>query len=455
MRAAGSAFVMAAGLSFGFAFSSPLMAQGAPVHIVNIAESGILNRLVGDAHAAQFFRKCERFEQVVKELENIKTSPATFGMPGGASEQMQRDAAARARQLRAEGCPPRTAATGTGTATTLTGPRGTLYRPFIEVGVDLSANTVKLPDRSFLGTEVNGSFRPQLGLVTPDNGGDGTGVTGFVKIDTASFFNLPFGQNPPKTSFVRLGVDYLSFNVKQGFGSIDPGANTDLLIPGPLGGASGFSIGPNAVVTGGQYSLDYSQTGFYGDIGIESDYPDWAYPTHLTGYVRGGVYDIGVDERFSGVISAFNREFGYGTQVDATRYIYGVGIEGRSRIAGFSTPSEQDYWDLALRYAGEFGGFRVNGNGTDSLSFTGFPTSTAHLDASDSGTYYKLGVGFEVTAGPMKSHLMFGYENMPAVPVIVRDGNNPSQLTFGDSDAWSVKFGVNIGFGGVPGNYRF
>jgi len=81
--------------------------------------------------------------------------------------------------------------------------------------------------------------------------------------------------------------------------------------------------------------------------------------------------------------------------------------------------------------------------------------STAHLDASDSGTYYKLGVGFEVTAGPMKSHLMFGYENMPAVPVIVRDGNNPSQLTFGDSDAWSVKFGVSVGFGGVPGNYRF
>jgi hypothetical protein len=443
---------MAAGLSFSFVFSSPLMAQGDPR---NIAESGILNRLVGDAHAAQFFRKCERFERAVKELENIKTSPSTFGLPGGASEQMQRDAAARARQLRAEGCPPRTTMTGTGAATMLAGARGTLYQPSVEVGIDLSANTIKLPARSFLGTEVNGSFQPELGLVTPDDGGDGIGIRGFIKLDTTNVFNLPFGQKPPKTSFVRLGVDRLNFNVKQGLGGIDPGANTDLLIPGPLGGASGFSIGPNAVVTGGQYGLDYSQTGLYGDIGIESDYPDWAYPTHLTGYVRGGVYDIRVDERFSGVIAAFNREFGYGTHVDATRYIYGVGIEGRSRIARFSTPSEQDYWDLALRYAGEFGGFHVNGNGTDSLSFTGFPTSAAHLDASDSGTYYKLGVGLEVTAGPMKSHLMFGYENMPAVPVIVRDGNNPSQLTFGDSDAWSVKFGVSVGFGGVPGNYRF
>lgn len=435
--------IRAASLSF----CTFLYLAAPPLHAQTLFGWQDFERAFDRAHAAQAAGDCVAFDRHIGDLRELdeeisleerKTNAVWVNAPSfGRSADKRKQTI---RQLVAEGCPK---------PTTIAGPRGTLYQA-VKVDVDLNANKVTLPTRRFLGSEVVGSFQPQVGLFTPNDEGDGTGVSATVKIDMTNFFNLPFGQNPPKTSFMRFGINHSEFDVKQSIGSIDPGANTNLLIPGPLGGASGFSLGANPlnIVTGAQYGVDYSETGYVADLGIESFYP--MYRTHLEGYVRGFVSDVRFNETFSGMIPGFNRDFAYGTHVDATRYGVGVGVTGRTSIAQFSTPGVQDYWDVALRYAGEFGGFRVNGDGTDSLSFTGFQTSTAQLDASDSGYYYKLGAGLEVSAGPMKSYVMFGYENTPAVPVIVRDGNNPSQLTFDDGNVWSVKFGVNVGFGGGP-----
>jgi len=87
------------------------------------------------------------------------------------------------------------------------------------------------------------------------------------------------------------------------------------------------------------------------------------------------------------------------------------------------------------------------GSGTDSLAFTGFPTSATSPSASNTAAGYRFGV----TAG-IKTAYGFGlsiegaYMRETGLPVFDRDGNNPTRLVLSSGDAWTAMARGTLGF---------
>lgn len=92
----GSAGLIAA--SIGAAAFAPTLAAAQ-------GNSSVVNRLVGDAHFAQFNKQCEKFDIAVRQLDLIATEgPNSIGTPRRSIEETDL-ARRRAAELRAEGCP--------------------------------------------------------------------------------------------------------------------------------------------------------------------------------------------------------------------------------------------------------------------------------------------------------------------------------------------------------------
>jgi len=332
------------------------------------------------------------------------------------------------------------------------------------VALDLSAGgqMVKLPRRSFLGFEPLGAPAPTLGLVQPSRDASGPSGQFEVKINTGVLPSL------------RFSLGHSEGDIGQFFPVIDPGAGNRIVLPGPLGGASGVSAGgyPLNVVRDARYRAAYEENQFgltFSDLvgrGGTNDagwnYADMARMAPYVGILYSG---ISTTEQFAGSIPGLGRDFAYTTDVDVDRIGARVGVEGEIPVnnffdtgslshelrfgAGYRAQPPDNHWAVALRFAGDVSVFHLSASGQDHFTFTGVPSSTAPLDTTATKFGYALRGGVELrNPTGLVLGVMTGYESVPGYGVVERDGNNPSRYVFKNADVFKVTGSVRFTFGG-------
>jgi len=291
-----------------------------------------------------------------------------------------------------------------------------------------------MPKRSFLGSESGGV--PRVGLFSPDRDTSGASVSASVKFDMGGILSAPLKFGGSSSTWTRVGFYYARVESDQAIGTIDPGAANLLLVPGPKGGSSGFAVPPGFPAQGVQYSNNLSKTGGRVDFGQSTH-----FPISLTVDFWGslGYSHYSFDEHFSGTTAGFNFGYNSDANVDQFRVRFGLGLSKDFPLQSGLTFSLGGY--------GEVGPDFSRGSGTDSLSFTSFPTSATNPSASHTAAGYRLGV----TAG-IKTAYGFGlsvegaYMRETGLPVFDRDGNNPTRLELSSGDAWTVMGRARLGF---------
>lgn len=299
-----------------------------------------------------------------------------------------------------------------------------------------------LPKRSYLGSE-NGGIQ-NLGLYSPGREATGGAVSASLKFDISGYLTpkLNFmGQPIAGGSWTKIGIDYTHVTGSQSIGTIDAGAGNAILFPGPQGFGSGFFNGPpNNSLQGATYSNSLSKVSARLDLGQTLH-----YSSGLSFDAYGGLGYARTDfnERFSGVISG--RELSYISQADVDQLQLRLGA---SLTQNFSL---QNGTIVSLGGFGEFGPDFSRGSGLDRLSLTGFPDSSAEPSTSRTAYGYKLGVtaGVNTPIG-LKLSIGVNYLRDSAVPVFMRDGNNPTSLCLKGADAWEAYVRGSIPFGSLP-----
>lgn len=285
-------------------------------------------------------------------------------------------------------------------------------------GGSLSVGQLSLPQQQFLAFEAIGTLIQSFGIVNIEEDARATagsfdGSAHFADADI-------FGSNGIWTA---IGYVRTTANASASRTNIDPNGDT-LLIPGPLGGASGFSLvsaGGLNVVTQADYEVHYEWDSFYAKAGLPFDCGPWLFMPFF-----GAAYtDQEQTSSFSGNIPGFGRNFAYNTMVD---------VETISPLVGFD----------AVRH---FNGVSIHGGGLlsadfndaeayDRLSFTGVADSQAMISQDDTslGGRAWAGITFGTPQSPFKLSLDASYVYVDNIPVITRDGTNPSSLGFDSAD---------------------
>jgi hypothetical protein len=294
---------------------------------------------------------------------------------------------------------------------------------FTEISV--GAESIDFPHTSYLGSSIGGV--DHLGLVKVDDYMRGWSADWNTQIH--------FGNASP------LAGGFVEFGVTRGWaeehtfaGSFDPGPGARLAIPGPNGGTSGFSIAPGNAATNLQYSAGLRELGLR--LGYGKPFQVTAN-TQITPKLFATYTRSDFNESMAGSIPGVGRDFRYSTDIGIDRFSFGLGLAGETHI---DTPLADSGWDVALRYAGEFSGFKIAGSGHDSLDFTGFPTSTQALDKNETDWGFKLSTGIELKNRYGLTFAIEGaYERRPGSPEVVRDGVNPSMLQLNYGSIWTAK----------------
>ncbi|HKY86015.1 MAG TPA: hypothetical protein VJL90_04565 [Pseudorhodoplanes sp.] len=368
--------------------------------------------------------QCVRLNLRIRELERIANDPSV-------AEDVRRRAQYYAKDLREGGCP-----RFLGTMV----PHMVLPQDYdipastqtgrVEVQMSGGGQVIRLPRRFFLGTEVGGV--PNVFFFNPDREATGGSASGSVKVNLGpdSFFG------PINVHELRFGAFYAESKVDQSGITLDPGAGVTLLIPGPNGGASGFALGANPlnIVRDGTYSAELVKAGGRVDLGFGGLLANgWDF------YMAFGYKHISFDERFAGSIPGFARNFAYVSNVDVDQFNTRVGVATRFTLANAN--------GLKTTLGGMFeaGADFSSAGGSDRLSFTGFSDSIRPLDASKTqfGFSTGLNLNFQTATG-----LNFGvdgrYMREAGLPVLVRDGNNPTALKLEDGDGWVARGYVRL-----------
>jgi len=332
-------------------------------------------------------------------------------------------------------------------------------QPKIEAAIDAGGQFLRLPKRFFLGTEVGGV--PRVELVSPDRQATGPSFSGSLKIDTSDLFGpvpfdwtkprptidtsrdfgpVPIGRTP-KPIVLKLGFSYDKADVKQDIGSIDPGAGNLLLIPGPLGGPSGFSLGayPLNIVENAQYVNDIVRYALRVELGQE--WEGRSQTEVYGGYTYLQYAHTQQDEKFLGSIPGFARDFLYSSRMSVDEFNFRLGIFFQALL--WQSPLGQ----LILRAYVEAGPDFARAFARDTLSFTGFPDSTANPTASKTDIGYAAGLRLSVR--PTTNTEISGefrFEERTGLPVIVRDGTNPSKLEMERYSAAIFRIGARLRF---------
>ena len=197
------------------------------------------------------------------------------------------------------------------------------------------------------------------------------------------------------------------------------------MIPGPLGGASGFALvsaGGLNVVQNATYEVDAEWDSFYAKGGLPFDCGD----VKVTPFVGVAYSEQESMSRFTGSIPGFGRNFAYNTAVYVDTLSGFVGVD-----------LVKDLGRVAVHGGGLVSIDSNDGSGTDRLSFTGFPDRQASLN-NDETTYGGrawAGLTFGNEKSPFKLSIDATYIYQENLPVIERDGTNPSRLTYDDGDA--------------------
>ncbi len=285
-------------------------------------------------------------------------------------------------------------------------------------GGSLSVGQLSLPQQQFLAFEAIGTLIQSFGIVNIEEearatAGSFDGSAHFADADI-------FGSNG---IWAAIGYVRTTANASTRVTNIDP-AGDRLLIPGPLGGASGFSLasaGGLNVVTQADYEAHYEWDSFYAKAGLPFDCGPWLFMPFF-----GAAYtDQEQTSSFSGSIPGFGRNFAYNTMVD---------VETISPFVGFD--AVRHFNGVSLHGGGLVSADFNDATGYDRLSFTAVADSQAPLSGDDTslGGRAWAGVTFGAPQSPFKLSLDASYVYVDNIPVITRDGTNPSSLGFESAD---------------------
>jgi len=286
-------------------------------------------------------------------------------------------------------------------------------------GASFFAGILNLPRQAFLGFENAVTLAQTIGVAVGEEEARTTGGS----LDGSIFFPGQgiFGSQGFWTAFGYLRTTANASGTAQ---TIDPNGD-GLLIPGPLGGASGFALvsaGGLNVVQNATYEVDAEWDSFYAKGGLPFDCGE----VKVTPFVGVAYSEQQSMSHFTGSIPGFGRNFAYNTAVyvDTLSGFIGVDLEknlGRVSVHGGGLVSIDSN----------------DGSGTDRLSFTGFPDRQASLN-NDETTYGGrawAGLTFGNDKSPFKLSIDATYIYQENLPVVDRDGTNPSRLTYDDGDA--------------------
>ncbi len=286
-------------------------------------------------------------------------------------------------------------------------------------GASFFAGLLNLPTQSFLGFENPGTLAQTIGVTNGDNEARTTGAS----LDGSVFFpgHGIFGSQGFWTAFGYLRT---TANASGTTDTIDPNGD-GLLIPGPLGGASGFSLvsaGGLNVVRNATYEVNAEWDSFYAKGGLPFDCGD----IKVTPFVGVAYSDQESMSRFAGSVPGFGRNFAYNTDVYVETFSGLIGVD-----------LMKDLGRVSVHGGGLVSIDSNDGSGTDRLSFTGVADSQASL-SNDETTYGGrawAGLTFGTDKSPFKVSIDATYIYQENLPVIMRDGVNPARLTYDDGDA--------------------
>lgn len=318
-------------------------------------------------------------------------------------------------------------------AETLDRLRGDLYREWRETcdkpeptnaaifgaGASFFAGILNLPTQSFLGFENAVTLAQTIGVAIGEEEARTTGAS----LDGSVFFPGQgiFGSQGFWAAFGYLRTTANASGTSQ---TIDPSGD-GLLIPGPLGGASGFALvsaGGLNVVQNATYEVDAEWDSFYAKGGLPFDCGE----VKVTPFVGVAYSEQESMSRFTGSIPGFGRNFAYNTAVYVDTLSGFIGVD-----------LEKDLGRVSVHGGGLVSIDSNDGKGTDRLSFTGVADSQASL-SNDETTYGGrawAGLTFGNDKSPFKLSIDATYIYQENLPVIIRDGMNPSRLTYDNGDA--------------------
>jgi len=400
-----------------------------------------LSYLISDAQAAQRRGECERFAAVLQKMDPVRFKAAeerqwgTQGtIPPNTWDELLEPARRWYATLKDEGCPKKSAGTATSTGTA--------------VEVNAGGTTLVMPRRLYLGYESAGV--PTVGLVSPDKTMSGASVAGSAKVDVSNV--IPpirlgaFDALTPKSTYMKIGFSYAKGDADQQVGTVSPGAGNRTLIPGPGGGSTGFSLGgfPANIVQNARYMADLNAFAGRLDLGQMCDYGGGL---KVGGYGSVGYRRTNFSESFSGSVPGFAADFRYGTDVNVDQVETRVGLNFDFDLAVKRWLVLQFVTSTIFSGFVELGPDLLRGRGTDSLSFTGFPDSSAGLSKSGAGFGLSAGMGLstKLTSG-FELGLDGRYDRRPGLPVVTRDGTNPSALELKSADVWTASVRASFKF---------
>lgn len=301
--------------------------------------------------------------------------------------------------------------------------------PRIEIGAWGGVDRARLPARTFLGSEINAM--PRIGFVSPERTDeDGRSYGGWVEFPLRPARLPLFGGRGDLRA--RLAMESEYYELDERFDVLDVGPGARLLIPGPDGGASGFSLGghPANLVTDGYYSLDHDQHGVRAELrrSVETGFGRTTLSAGLR-YGWGQSHEV-----FGADIPGFGRDFAYETPVDLRQVQIRAGVELEGGPAAWE-PMPAGSLAMSWRaFAG--GGPDFNeGEGVDTLRFAGFPDTTVGIseDSVDWGGYVGGGLTWRIGWFSLGGEIR--YERRTGFPVGERDGNDPSRLRLEATDS--------------------
>ncbi|MEQ8268974.1 MAG: hypothetical protein RH982_17395 [Parvibaculum sp.] len=330
----------------------------------------------------------------------------TFGQDTGALKELAADMR-REWAARCEGKPKRQANTKSYSA-----------------GAGIHAGRIKLPTLTYLGFEDAITLAQTIGVV---DGEDEGGVAG-VSIGGEGF--VPDWDLWWSTSLSRSSTNVGSRNAV-----IDP-MGDGLLIPGPLGGASGFAL-PSAgglnVVNNAEFRGNYDWLDFHAKFGMPFECETLVFlPFFGIGLTRGDT-----DARFAGSIPGYGRDFEYNTDIRVDTFSFLLGTNVVHEFKGGNL------------HAGGLASLDLNdADGTDRLSFTGFADSETPLDNDDTTVSGRVWAGatFGAAESPFKLSLDFAWIHAANVPTVTRDGINPSRIDLEAANALVASIGARVRF---------
>lgn len=301
--------------------------------------------------------------------------------------------------------------------------------PRVEIGAWGGTDRARLPARSFLGSEINAM--PRIGFVSPERTDeDGETYGGWFEFPLRPVRLPLFGGRGDLRA--RLAMESEYYELDEDFDVLDVGPGARLLIPGPDGGATGFSLGghPANLVTDGYYRLDHDQHGVRAELrrSVEAGFGRTTLSAGLR-YGWGQSHEV-----LGGDIPGFGRDFAYETPVDLRQVQMRVGVELEGGPAVWE-PMPAGSLAMSWRaFAG--GGPDFNeGEGVDTLRFAGFPDTTVPIseDTVDWGGYVGGGLTWHIGWFSLGGEIR--YERRTGFPVVERDGNDPSRLRLKGADS--------------------